>query len=138
VILTSRLKWESLLSKASFFPPPTVVFPAYTTDQMIEILSPNCPEKDYADIYPDFVNLVCKSYRDACRDLSELQYLLKHIFPRYIEPLKTGKVQKEQTSRLFTLVNELLKNHLDSLYLREISSFDFTLNQKWSRASKDY
>jgi origin recognition complex subunit 5 len=110
-----------------------VIFPAYTLEETIEILSQNCPDSQYDDLYPGFVGLVCRSYKDACRDITELQYLLKHLFPRYIAPIVEGKVSKDQTSKLFTMINSLLKDHLDSLYLREVSSYDFESNQKLSR-----
>jgi origin recognition complex subunit 5 len=109
------------------------MFPAYSIDETIDILSQNCPDSDYEDLYLGFVNLVCRSYKDACRDITELQYLLKHLFPRYIAPIKEGKVARDQTSKLFTMINSLLKDHLDSLYLREVSSYDFESNHKLSR-----
>jgi hypothetical protein len=118
-----------MLSKVSYNRPPTIHFPRYTKDETVQIICNSAPaDIPFKNLYQPFVTILCATYYNACRDLTDLMYLVEHIYPKYVEPIQKGVIEESQTTKLFSLIQTRLRTTLESLYLRELSSFDWKSN----------
>ncbi|KAJ3367716.1 Origin recognition complex subunit 5 [Kappamyces sp. JEL0680] len=124
-VFISRLKWDDLLSHAQPFSPPKVDFPVYSFDEAVQIMALDCPPDQEKEFYLSFVQIIYSTFHTACKELGELRYLSALLFPKYIEPIRLGKATKQETAKLFTLIHPVLKNHLESLFLRDVSCIEW-------------
>ncbi|RKO83744.1 origin recognition complex subunit 5 C-terminus-domain-containing protein, partial [Blyttiomyces helicus] len=82
----------------------------------------DCPTTEEPAFFGSFIDIVLGAFYTPCRDLNELRHLIALLFPRYIEPVLAGKCTRKHGQRLMTHIRDVMKNTLNSLYLREVSS----------------
>jgi origin recognition complex subunit 5 len=124
IILISHLKFDNFLCHG-LQNPLTIAFSSYTREQAISILTLQCPPNHSPEFFKTFVALIYDSHIHACRDISEHQYLVLNMFPKYYEPIAKGKATESETSKLFKIFRPIIKDSISSLFLRQVSSFEF-------------
>ncbi|KAI8899779.1 origin recognition complex subunit 5 C-terminus-domain-containing protein, partial [Globomyces pollinis-pini] len=123
MISISHLKFDTLLTLPLPYPPMTVQFPIYTKPEMINIIGLDCPETEDIGFFKSFIELIYNSFNSTCcQDLNELRYMVLMLFPKYIEPITNGLLERNQTSRLFSNIQKEIKDAFHNLYLRNISA----------------
>lgn len=103
VVLISAIAWEQFKQNESISTDPLRVhFPVYTKgkrfairicngkEEVFEIL---CREHGNSNLeeFQSLLNIVWSSFYNICRDLSELRFIVKSLFPKYIEPITKGE-----------------------------------------------
>ena len=114
VVCISNLTWELMTDYPN---PPTVLLQALADDDAIDLLSSECPEGETPEFYKSFVKLVYMSFSHATRDLNEQRYLIKKLWPKYMEPVYSNEVKRSQTTKLFAHLQPFVKASLRSLFL---------------------
>ncbi|KAF9584368.1 Origin recognition complex subunit 5 [Lunasporangiospora selenospora] len=92
----------------------------------IAILERDLPEGDDKDLYMRFVDLVYDVFQRNCKDLNEIRHLVALLFPLYIKPVKEGKIQRHEGLKLLRHIQAYFVEAMDKLYLREISSTEWS------------
>jgi hypothetical protein len=123
--MVSRFSWDDLLSHACVFSPPRIHFPIYSDPEMMAILFQDCPADQSIEFFQGVVQIIFHTFKGACNDIGEFRYLTSLIFPKFLEPIKQGRVGSNETAKLFTIMSPFLKAHLESLYLRNVSSVEW-------------
>ncbi|KAI1315726.1 Origin recognition complex subunit 5 [Mortierella claussenii] len=129
VILITTIVWEKFRSKTGGYEPIILNFPQYTKDKLrstIAILERDLPEGQDRELYMRFVDLVYDVFQRNCKDLNEIRHLVALLFPLYIKPVKEGKIQKHEGLKLHRHIQAYFVEALDKLYLREISSMEWS------------
>jgi len=122
VILISQLLWEKFHQNTGTFQPLCLHFPDLTRSQLVDVLALHRPSGFSVDFYKTFLQLVLSVFYTKCKDLKELQYLCRIHFAKYIEPLSTGEATIDDSQKLWRNIQPILKDSIQSLYLREVSS----------------
>jgi len=122
VILISQLLWEKFHQGTGTHQPLCLHFPDLTRTQLVDVLALQKPSGFSVDFYKTFLQLVLSVFYTKCTDLKELQYLCRIHFAKYIEPLSTGEVTVEDSQKLWRHIQPILRDSMQSLYLREVSS----------------
>ena len=91
VVFISHLKWDDLLPRISSPCPTRVDFLIYPTEAALKIIALDCPEDEDVDFYVRFATTVYGTFCTSCLDLNELRYVIKLLYPKYIEPITSGK-----------------------------------------------
>lgn len=155
VIFISNIVFEKFRVKGGGVEPFLIRFPEYTREDTIKILQldfrpshvtvgeeedkdendseKNMLEEVYldADFYAEFLDLIYNIFCHNCKDINELRYTASLLFPLYIKPIREGLVQVHEKSKLFTYARPYFNAATDKLYLREVSSAE------WSKETKD-
>ncbi|KAI8357215.1 origin recognition complex subunit 5 C-terminus-domain-containing protein [Mortierella sp. GBAus27b] len=126
VILISTIVWEKFRSKTGGYEPVAVNFPQYSKGETISILERDLPEGEDKDLYMRFIDLVYDVFQRNCKDLNEIRHLVALLFPLYIKPVKEGKIQKHEGLKLHRHIQTYFVEAMDKLYLREISSTEWS------------
>ncbi|KAI9013224.1 origin recognition complex subunit 5 C-terminus-domain-containing protein [Gaertneriomyces semiglobifer] len=135
IILLSDLSWpESFGSSGSSLYPYTIQFPSYNRSETLDIITLDCPPGEDLDFFRSFVEILYDVFITPCRDINELRHLVALLFPKYMEPVVSGKAIRAQGSKLFTYIQPHIKEALHSLYLRDVSSSEW---QAQSQSSSD-
>lgn len=130
VILISQLSFQKYLSKAHIGEPIQIRFPQYNAKELLEILALDfgsaknlCPDLDIdEEFYRNYQNIFLSVFYQACRDLSELRYLSRKNLPKYCDPIKNGQCRQNDARALWRHFSPILKDSLETLYLRVNSS----------------
>ncbi|KAF8924920.1 Origin recognition complex subunit 5 [Dissophora ornata] len=125
VILITTIVWEKFRSKTGGYEPIILNFPQYSKD-MFSILERDLPKGEDKDLYMRFVDLVYEVFQRNCKDLNEIRHLVALLFPLYIKPVKEGKIQKHEGLKLHRHIQAYFVEAMDKLYLREISSMEWS------------
>ena len=80
VILVTEIILEKFMSGTQFPIPVQVHFNDYSQNELIEIMSQDCPDGYTKDFYVTYCRLVVSVFYLACRDLSELRHLVSEPF----------------------------------------------------------
>ena len=80
VILVTEISLEKFMSGTLFPIPVQVHFNDYSQNELIEIMSQDCPDGYTNDFYGTYCRLVVSVFYLACRDLSELRHLVSGTF----------------------------------------------------------
>lgn len=126
VIFESEVTWEKYYSSIAGKSPFIMFFSDYTKEELQKILALLRPPDSVEDFYKDYVGIVLSVFYTACRDLRELRHLAEINFQIYCEPIKKGDATELDKHKLWKNIEPYLKNALHSLYLREISSSEWT------------
>ncbi|KAF9927322.1 Origin recognition complex subunit 5 [Linnemannia zychae] len=126
VIFISTIVWEKFRSKTGGYEPIVVNFPQYTKSETIAILRKDCPTEEDLELFLRFVDLVYDVFQRNCKDLNEIRHLVALLFPLYIKPVKEGKIQKHEGLKLHRHIQAYFVEAMDKLYLREISSTEWS------------
>jgi len=133
VILISQLLWEKFHQNTGTFQPLCLHFPDLTRSQLVDVLALQRPPGFALDFYKTFLQLVLSVFYTKCKDLKELQYLCRIHFAKYIEPLTTGEATIEDSQKLWRHIQPILRDSMQSLYLREVSSAQWDLQSQASQ-----
>lgn len=128
VVFISNIVFEKFRIKGGGIEPYLIRFPEYAREDTLRIL-----QLDYkptaeldAEFYMGFLELVYNIFCNNCKDLNELRYFASLLFPIYIQPLQSGAVEKHEKAKLYKLAQPYFFDATDKLYLREISSAEWT------------
>ncbi|KAJ3248937.1 Origin recognition complex subunit 5 [Chytriomyces hyalinus] len=142
VMLISCLDWVRFKESAQCIDPALFLyFPAYTRAETKAILALDAPtiptriesnddeelspEEEQA-LYLQFVDLAIQVLHQPCRDLNELRHLVALLFSKYKEPIMRGKYEKKDTGKLYAHIQFYFKEVIDKLYIRKISSSEWS------------
>ncbi|XP_050414191.1 origin recognition complex subunit 5 isoform X2 [Patella vulgata] len=131
VMLISEIVWEKYRTGTGYCDPYILHFPDYTKDNMVEIMSLDCPTDFEVDFYSNYTNLVLSIFHIVCRDLKELRHLTMLNFDKYIEPIRNGEATINDSRKLWRNIEPHLRKALQTVYLREVSS------AQWERLQKE-
>ncbi|KAG0211106.1 Origin recognition complex subunit 5 [Mortierella sp. GBA30] len=126
VILITTIVWEKFRSKTGGYEPIILNFPQYSKAETIAILKRDLPEGGDEDLYTRFVDLVYDVFQRNCKDLNEVRHLVALLYPLYIKPVKEGKIQRHEALKLHRHIQAYFVEAMDKLYLREISSTEWS------------
>ncbi|KAI9311121.1 origin recognition complex subunit 5 C-terminus-domain-containing protein [Dichotomocladium elegans] len=147
VILISTIVFDKFRIKGGAYEPLVMRFSEYTKQDTIQILRlqftnriVQTPDGDIElddDFIDSFSDLIYSIFNHNCKDLNELRYLAALLFPLYIKPLREGDTQVHEKARLYKLAAPFFAQATDKLYLREISSAEWTKETKRIEAIED-
>ncbi|CAO0796824.1 unnamed protein product [Mucor circinelloides] len=137
VVFISNIVFEKFRVKGGSMEPYLIRFSEYTREDTLAILQldfrpttvDNVDLDD--DFYAGFLELIYSIFCHNCKDINELRYFASLLFPVYIQPLKDGTVSPTEKAKLFKHAQPYFSEATEKLYLREISSAE------WSRETKD-
>jgi len=129
IILISNIVWEKFRSQTGVLEPILLQFPSYTKNEILNIMIRDCPKNENKNFYYIFSELLYDVFNKPCRNLNELRHMAMLLYPKYIEPINEGKATRNDTVKLFKHIEIYFKQALDKLYLRNISS------SEWSKKS---
>ncbi|KAI9207559.1 origin recognition complex subunit 5 C-terminus-domain-containing protein [Polychytrium aggregatum] len=125
VIMITTLLWDQFLTDRTPQQPILIQFPNYTKGELFSIVKQDCPPGEESWFFGNFCSLIFDVFHEGCKDLNELRHLIALLFPKYLEPVQSGKVKKNETSKLYVRIQPTLKEALEKLYLREMSSAEW-------------
>nr|XP_056702971.1 origin recognition complex subunit 5 [Euleptes europaea] len=131
VVLLSEIVWELLRPTTGCLEPMPLYFPDYSIGHLQKILSHDHPPEYSFDFYAAYINILLGVFYPVCRDLKELRHLAVINFSKYCEPVIQGKANERDTRRLWKNIESHLKNAMQTVYLREISS------SQWEQSRED-
>ncbi|KAF9965528.1 Origin recognition complex subunit 5 [Mortierella alpina] len=126
VILITTIVWEKFRSKTGGYEPIILNFPQYSKAETIAILKRDLPVGGDEELYMRFVDLVYDVFQRNCKDLNEIRHLVALLYPLYIKPIKEGKAQRSEALKLHKHIQAYFVEAMDKLYLREISSAEWS------------
>ncbi|CAO3573640.1 unnamed protein product [Mortierella alpina] len=126
VILITTIVWEKFRSKTGGYEPIILNFPQYSKAETIAILRRDLPVGGDEELYMRFVDLVYDVFQRNCKDLNEVRHLVALLYPLYIKPIKEGKAQRNEALKLHKHIQAYFVEAMDKLYLREISSAEWS------------
>ncbi|RUS29679.1 origin recognition complex subunit 5 C-terminus-domain-containing protein [Jimgerdemannia flammicorona] len=163
VILVSTIVWDKFRAKTGAFEPLLVRFSEYSKNilfhdfymdwldndgacfrqswapknsyDIMAILAKDCPPTENLPFFIGFVEIVYDIFHRNCKDLNELRHLVSLLFPRYLQPVLDGIAQRSENTKLFRLAQPYFVEATDKLYLREISSAEWTKRPPASSSS---
>eukprot|EP01135_Chromosphaera_perkinsii_P000656 Nk52_evm23s147 gene=Nk52_evmTU23s147 len=143
-ILISNIIWEKYYLRTGGQAPWTVFFPEYSKETVLKILAKDfslvCIQKDKEDgagveedsaykedetVFVSFANIVYNIFHSPCRDLNELRYLLRLLYPIYRTPIQRKEMKKTDYTRLYEAILPVLRRGLTELYLRQMSTLEW-------------
>ncbi|KAI8990224.1 origin recognition complex, subunit 5 [Pilobolus umbonatus] len=145
VIFISNVVFENFNMKGGSIQPLLLRFPEYTKEESLQILQLDYRpyilagdedegEEDIVldeEFYKTFLEIIYSIFCLNCKDISELRYFAALLYPVYIRPIEDGLAGVSEKSKLFKYANKYILDASDKLYLREISS------SEWSREIMD-
>lgn len=129
-IFISQVVWDHFAAGTGFTEPLAVHFPVYSRADMLQVLlhcegmGEGAPEEE-ATLRSNFASLLVGVFQDSCRDLNELRYLFRLLYPKYREPVCSGTCQASDAVRMFRHIDQYFKRALQHLFLRDISSAEW-------------
>ncbi|XP_054278909.1 origin recognition complex subunit 5-like isoform X1 [Macrosteles quadrilineatus] len=106
----------------TFVPHLRVFFPQYTKDDAMKILMTVSPEADdEKELFNQFSRLFLDIFYLATRDLNELKHQLVALYPKYVEPIKSGSVSPTDHVALYKQVLPHIRASLSNVYLTGVS-----------------
>ncbi|KAI8587013.1 origin recognition complex, subunit 5 [Geranomyces variabilis] len=97
----------------------------YSREEVLQIIAQDCPSDEEPEFFTGFIAMLYEVFVHPCKDMRELRHLVTLLFPKYVEPVKAGKMTRQQTSKLFGNIQDHLRDALQGLYLRQISSSEW-------------
>ncbi|KAF9166188.1 Origin recognition complex subunit 5 [Actinomortierella ambigua] len=126
VIMISTIVWEKFRSGTGGFEPMVIQFPQYSKQDTLAILERDMPIGEDQELYGRFVDLVYEVFQRNCKDLNEIRHLVALLYPLYVKPVQDGKIQKHESLKLHRHIQAYFVEAMDKLYLREISSTEWS------------
>lgn len=117
-IFISDIVWEKYYIKSGLLDPIKLHFSQYTFDEMMKVLFLYKPDGYEDGFYKNYLNLFLSVFFRCCRDFNELSYMAKINFDKYVEPIKNGKIDKNDVQGLWRNISGVLKANLEVIYLR--------------------
>lgn len=120
-IFISELPWTKYRNITNSLVPIALHFPNYSRDEIIEILSNDCPDGYSKTFYEGYINVILKTFFTVTRNLRELRHLAEINFEKYCEPLAEDPDIEVSNLRLWKNIEPTLRKALSSVYVRDIS-----------------
>ncbi|XP_046740305.1 origin recognition complex subunit 5 [Diprion similis] len=117
-IFVSDIVWEKYYPKNGLLDPIKIHFPQYTREDMLKVLFLYKPIDFEDGFYVNYLNLFLSVFFRCCRDCNELRYMAKINFDKYVEPIESGKIEKNDVRSLWRNISGILKSNLEVVYLR--------------------
>ncbi|CAO3620429.1 unnamed protein product [Cunninghamella blakesleeana] len=143
VILISTVVFEKFRMKGGSYEPMYIRFTDYTKEDVLNILlldfntmqrQIKYQNKDGEEtiielndeFFLNYAELIYNIFNHNCKDLNELRYFSALLLPLYIKPIQEGTIKMYETSKLLIQAKPYFSEATDKLYLREISSAEWT------------
>ncbi|KAI8080055.1 origin recognition complex [Halteromyces radiatus] len=140
VLLISTIVFEKFRMKGGSYEPMYIRFPDYTKEDTLQILlldfatverqvqiqDDNKMTELDDDFFIKYIELIYSIFNHNCKDLNELRYFAALLFPLYLKPIQEGTVGIHETAKLFKHAQPYFAEATDKLYLREISSAEWS------------
>ncbi|XP_046661670.1 origin recognition complex subunit 5-like isoform X1 [Homalodisca vitripennis] len=95
-----------------------IFFPQYNKDDILNILMRETPDsEDEKDLFKQFLVFFLDTFYLATRDLNELKHQMIAIYPKYVEPVKTGRIKPTDTHGLYKNIAPHIRACLNNVYL---------------------
>ncbi|XP_069816078.1 origin recognition complex subunit 5 isoform X2 [Dendropsophus ebraccatus] len=133
VIFLTEIAWETFRPTTGCLEPLTVYFADYSKAELQKILSSDHPEEYSPEFYASYINILLGVFYAVCRDIKELRHLAALNFPKFCEPVTKGEAKETDTHKLWRNIEPHLKRAMQTVYLREISSFQWERIQQEDR-----
>lgn len=117
-ILISDIVWEKFYPKCGTNDPVKINFSQYSEEDMLELLVLYKPDEYSIQFYKNYVSTFLSTFFRSCRDINELKYTAKINFDKYIEPIKDGKINKNDVYSLWRNISKVFEESLGLIYLR--------------------
>ncbi|KAG2209209.1 hypothetical protein INT47_005501 [Mucor saturninus] len=137
VVFISNIVFEKFRVKRGGIEPFLLRFPEYTREDTLKILQLDFKPATVegvsldAEFYLCFLEVIYSIFCHNCKDINELRYFAALLFPLYIKPIEEGTVLPNEKAKLFKYAQPYFAEATEKLYLREISSAE------WSQETKD-
>ena len=137
LIFISKIPWYSGVyssgsrGKKIMKHPDVLEFPAYTTDQLIEIcLAHGCggKYKQYKAYFQQFLNVIVHTLGRATANLMDVRTVVGKLWPLYISPVKKQGLKMQHTQ----LMHKVMP-HLKQI----VSELDIGTNDSWDGENAD-
>lgn len=127
VVLISRLSLDTRGLGLGGGVPYSVLFPEYSADDVLRILSLDAPEGNpaLARNFQEFSKLIYDIFYKPCRDLGEVRHMTNLLWPKYIQPVILGQVAAQETGKLVRRMETHFRDALGQLHLRELSRIEW-------------
>ncbi|XP_048875669.1 origin recognition complex subunit 5 [Brienomyrus brachyistius] len=125
VILLSEIVWDKFRPSTGCFEPLQLHFPDYSKAELQQILAQDSHPSYSTELYACYINILLGVFYSVCRDLRELRHLAALNFPKFCEPLEKGEAEESDTHKLWRNIEPHLKKAMQTVYLREVSSFQW-------------
>lgn len=79
----------------------TVGHPKQVAPVCLQILALGCPPNENVQSYILFLNTFIKEFTRISRRLEDLQSVVRHLYPVYIQPVKDGAIDAKNAPALF-------------------------------------
>ncbi|KAI9305416.1 origin recognition complex subunit 5 C-terminus-domain-containing protein [Cunninghamella echinulata] len=147
VILISTVVFEKFRMKGGSYEPIYIRFAGYTKEDALKILlldfntiqrrvkcenNKDDSAENYTitelndDFFFKYAELIYDIFNHNCKDINELRYFSALLLPLYIRPIQEGTIKMHETSKLLIQAQPYFAEATDKLYLREISSAEWT------------
>jgi len=125
VILISSISWDHFLNGTGLRDPIPILFDVYSKQTVTEIICQQNPLEDQ-QLLKNLTNIVWNTFHSVSTDLRELRLMVKILFPKYVEPILTGKVKDSSNTRvLYNRIHPFLeKGVLHNIYLRQLTPLE--------------
>ncbi|KAL4208610.1 origin recognition complex, subunit 5 [Rhizopus microsporus] len=144
VILISNIPFEKFRVKGGMMEPLLIRFPAYSKEDTIKILEFDFKPKTIQTenektveltqkLYSGFLETIYSIFYHNCKDLNELRYFAALLFPLYIKPIQAGTADVNDAIKLMRLAQPYFAEATEKLYLREISSAEWSQEKDLKR-----
>lgn len=141
VVFISNIVFEKFRIKGGGVEPYLIRFPEYTREDTLKILQLDFKPATIQSIndepieldsafYTGFLEVIYSILSHNCKDINELRYFASLLFPVYIKPLKEERAQKHEKAKLVKEAQDYFSKVTEKLYLREISSAEWTKETK--------
>ncbi|XP_065155400.1 origin recognition complex subunit 5 [Atheta coriaria] len=130
-IFISELVYQKFFVKLTAGEVIKIHFSQYNKDEILEILALDFDDaKEFVannsstvlpidlDFYKNYLNVFLSVFYRACRDFSELRYMARINFVKYIEPVIKNECAITDSMALWRHIAPTLKSSLEVLYLR--------------------
>lgn len=133
--------FEKFRVKGGGIEPFLIRFPEYSREDTIKILqldfrppatTSDQPQALDLEFYTSFLEVIYSIFCHNCKDINELRYFAALLFPLYIKPIQEGLVETTEKAKLFKYAQPYFAEATEKLYLREISSAE------WTQETKDF
>lgn len=138
MVFISNIVFEKFRVKGGGIEPFLIRFPEYSREDTIKILQLDFKPSTLStgdeldlEFYISFLEVIYSIFCHNCKDINELRYFAALLFPLYIKPIEDRLVETNEKAKLFKYAQPYFAEATEKLYLREISSAE------WSRETKD-
>ncbi|KAA6423708.1 MAG: origin recognition complex subunit 5 [Trebouxia sp. A1-2] len=104
LILISSVSWGSSIFECDTLRvvrPMQLAFPAYEDDVLTKIIALGCPPKEDVESYVRFIGSYMYDFARVSRRLEDLQKVIQHLYPMYLQPVRDGKIERDNATALF-------------------------------------